>query len=132
MEAAILLYQITAESRYLQEAKEIAEAAYSRWFKPFYSKALNEEISMWTDDNIWFNAILLRGYIALFHEDGNTKYVDVYKKIMQHACLSPTRDREKNLINEKLKNDVPQTDKRILYQGGYLEMLARLAELEAE
>src|SRR5690606_10107028 len=28
MEAAILLYQITAESRYLQVAKEIAEAAY--------------------------------------------------------------------------------------------------------
>lgn len=130
MQAAVLLYQITGNQQYLQDAKEIAEAAHNRWFDSFYSTGLDENIRMWTDDNIWFNAILLRGYIELFLEDGNAKYVNTYKKIMQHAWLSGSRDRETNLIDEKLRNTQPGPEKRILYQGGYLEMLARLATLE--
>ena len=132
IQAAVLLYEITGDNQYLIEAKATADAAYKRWFKPYYSSALGEEIGMWTDNNVWFNAILLRGYIELCRIDKNEKYVQAYRKIMQHAWMSIARDPQTNLLNNDLKATTPRTEWGILYQGACVEMLARLADYEAK
>jgi rhamnogalacturonyl hydrolase YesR len=132
VQAAVLLYEITGDNQYLTDARETAEAAYKRWFKPYHSSALGEEIVMWTDNNVWFNAILLRGYIELCRVDKDEKYVQAYRKIMQHAWMSPVRDAQTNLLNNDFKATAPRPESGILYQGACVEMLARLGDFEAK
>ena len=131
IQAAVLLYEITGDNKYLEDARETADAAYKRWFKPYYSPVLGEEITMWNDNNVWFNAILLRGYIELCRIDKDEKYVQAYRKIMQHAWMSPAKDANTNLLNNDFKATAPRPESGILYQGACLEMLARLAEFDA-
>lgn len=130
MQAAALLYEITGDEKYLRDAQEIATAAYNRWFVPFYSDVLGKEVRMWNDNNIWFNVILLRGYIELYQIDGNERFVNAYKDILLHAWFSNALNKKTGLLNTDFRGTTPQDEWKILYQGACVELLARLAELE--
>ena len=74
-------------------------------------------------DDLWFNAVLLRGYQHLLKYNKDTKYILGFKKCVDYAIqnnknelgLFTGRDGVRNLVD----------------QGGMLEILARYAWLES-
>ncbi|RZM25363.1 MAG: alpha-1,6-mannanase [Pedobacter sp.] len=133
MQIASLLYKITGEAHYLTEAQNIAKAAYKKWFIPFNSYTLGESFRILEPGHVWFQAIMFRGFIELYKQDGNATYVNAYKKTLANAWLSSARNKTTHLINSDFRGGgAAQTSYDILFQGACLEMLARLAVLEHE
>jgi uncharacterized protein YyaL (SSP411 family) len=110
LESNVLLYRITHDKKYLQEAQRLAAASLSTFYKEGRFPS-----------NYWFNAVLLRGYVSLYQEDGNKRYIQ--------AMI--------NDINKKWETDIDQNNlaghgkaKKMLDQAGLLEMVARIAFLQ--
>lgn len=127
IQAAALLYEITNESKYLEDAQLVAEAAHKRWFTPFRSYIIDEDFNILKPDHVWFQAIALRGYVELYNIDGNSTYIDDYKKTLDHAWLSDARNRNTNLINENFKGTTTQNSWELIHQGAIVEILSQLA-----
>ena len=66
LQANVLLYNITKEIKYLQEAQRISKAAEMIFYK-------NKKLP----GNYWFNAVLLRGYVELYKVDKNKEQLPV-------------------------------------------------------
>lgn len=130
MQAASLLYTITNRSEYLEDAQQIAEAAHNKWFTPFHSHILDESFNILEPGHVWFQAIMMRGYVELYNIDKNSEYIDDYRKTLEHAWLSDARNKDTNLINENFKGTTTQDKWEILHQGAIVEMLSQLAMLD--
>jgi rhamnogalacturonyl hydrolase YesR len=131
MEAAALLYKITKESKYLTDAQEIAQSAYDRWFTSFHSNILNDDFRILSPGSCWFNAVMFRGYLALYDIDNNRTYLDALQKTMKHAWLSNCRNKDTNLLNDgDLSGEQLQTSWEMLQQSACVELMADLAQLE--
>lgn len=109
LESNVLLYKITKNEKYLKEAKFIATAAEKRFYK-------NGKLP----DHYWFNAVLLRGYLALYSVEKNASRLALF--INDAERVWKTERDERNLLGK-------ETDKNLLQQAGILEIYARLATL---
>lgn len=127
MQAAALLYLITKNEKYLMDAQAIAKAAHEKWFVPFKSYLLNDEFNILEPGHVWFQAIMLRGYVELYHIDNDITYLEEYRKTLEHAWLSNARNRDTHLINEDFRGLKTQNEWDILHQGAILEMLSQLS-----
>ncbi|MBO9620578.1 MAG: AGE family epimerase/isomerase [Niabella sp.] len=111
LQSAIILYEITKDNKYLQEAKTTANAAASYFLAEGKFR-----------DNYWFNAVLLRAYQDLLRYDKNTWYLQLFQKAVETAAAE--KDAHGLWGTAATKNLVPQ--------GGMLELLARLALLQKQ
>lgn len=132
MQAAALLHKITGESQYLIDAQNIAKSAYKKWFVPFNSYTIGESFRILEPGHVWFQAIMFRGFIELYKQDGNKTYVKAYQKTLANAWLSSCRNRSTNLLNGDFRGGSSQNSWEVIHEGACLEMLARLASLEHE
>lgn len=132
LQAACLLYKITGEQRYLDEAYLIADNCHKRWFIPYYSKELNLTFNILAPGHAWFNAIMCRGFFELFSIDGNRKYIDDIEKTMVHAWSSSCHQVNNLLNDDDLRGGTSKDSWEILHQGALVELYARLAILERE
>lgn len=135
MLTACLLYDITGESSYLNEAKAIAQSAFNKWFSLYTSKPLHKDIYMLDEgESAWFCAVMFRGFLELYKQDPTTKnYVESYAEMMKHAWMSDCRDQVTNLLNYgSFRGNKSQTSWEILHEGACVEMLANLAFLEGK
>jgi uncharacterized protein YyaL (SSP411 family) len=110
LQSNVLLYQITKNKKYLKEAQRIASAAEKFFYK-------NDKLPV----NYWFNAVLLRGEIALYKIDKNKNHIDYF---INEANRIWNDDKENGLIGKKGKR------KRLIDQAAMIEIYARLAELK--
>lgn len=79
LQAAVMLYRITGEHRYLDNAEFLAEGSLKEFFR-------------YTDNGIpyghdlpWFRLVLFRGYHELYNVTGDPKYVDTVIKALDYA-----------------------------------------------
>jgi rhamnogalacturonyl hydrolase YesR len=86
IEAAVLLYRFTGEKQYLQQAQQLAADSYKYFTEVPHDKNLTLHI-----DLPWFVTVLFRGYEALYHVDGNSKYIAAVEKDLNYAWQN-TRD----------------------------------------
>lgn len=86
IEAAVLLYQFTGEKQYLQQAQQLAADSYKHFSNVPHDQNLTLHI-----DLPWFVTVLFRGYEALYHVDGNYKYLAAVEKDLNYAWDN-TRD----------------------------------------
>jgi hypothetical protein len=93
----------------LKEAEHIASAA-----KDFFYK--NNKLP----GNYWFNAVLLRGEIALYKIDKDKSHIQFF---IDDANRIWDEENENGLIGKKGKR------KRLIDQAAMIEIYARLAEL---
>ncbi|WP_320462735.1 glycoside hydrolase family 76 protein [Pedobacter sp. CFBP9032] len=109
LESNVILYQITNDTKYLNEAKLIATAAEKRFYK-------NGKLP----GHYWFNAVLLRGYLALYAVEKDASrlkfFIDDANRVWNNE-----RD-HRNLLGR-------ESNKTLLSQAGILEIYARLAAL---
>ena len=112
LQSNVYLYEITKDKKYLKAATAMADSSLNY----FYGRGRFR-------DDLWFNAVLLRGYQHLLKYNKDTKYILGFKKCVDYAIqnnknelgLFTGRDGVRNLVD----------------QGGMLEILARYAWLES-
>jgi predicted alpha-1,6-mannanase (GH76 family) len=109
LESNVLLYEITKEEKYLKEAQRIGKAALHHFYK-----------KQRLPDHYWFNAVLLRGYEALYKIDGNRIYIDAFVKDAD-AVWQLERDKDQLLGKHQRKE--------LIFQAAMMEIYARLALL---
>ncbi len=129
IQAAALLYGITGEQRYLDEAQATARGCYGHFFHEFTSPG-GESFRLLNKGNIWFTAVMFRGFVELYHADRNTEYVDAFRKNLDYAWQH-ARDGQGLFCEEWDKpGDVP--GRWLLTQAAMAEMYARMAALDAK
>lgn len=104
MQAAALLYQITKQKNYLEDAQNIAEACHKHFFTHFTSPN-GQTFQLLKKGNIWFTAVMLRGFIELYHTDHNKTYLaDFQKALIMHGNMPGINgDSSKQIGAEQIK-----------------------------
>ena len=110
LQSNVLLYQVTGDKKYLKEAEQIASSVKDHFYK-------NNKLPA----NYWFNAVLLRGEIALYHVDKNPGHINFFIK---YADSVWNEQRDKNGLIGK-----PGKRKALIDQAAIIEIYARLAQL---
>lgn len=107
LQSNVLLYTITGEEKYLNEARLIAKAAKQRFWK-------NNRLP----SHYWFNAVMLRGFAELYAIDKNKDWIQFYMVEADRIWINE-RDSE-NLLGKK----------KLIDQAAMLEIYARMAQLK--
>jgi len=113
LQSNVLLYEITKDKKYLKEAERIAAAAKQHFYK-------NSKLP----GNYWFNAVLLRGEIALYKVDKNRDHIQFFIDDA-NRIWNEGKD-EKGLVGKKDKR------KTLIDQAAMIEIYARLAKLSGD
>lgn len=124
MQSASLLYQLTKDPAYLKDAQNIANGCYNYFFTDFTSPN-GETFKMLKTKDIWFTAVMLRGFIELYQSDKNRTYIDAFNNSLAYAW-DHARD-EKGLFNVDLTGINKDEKKWLLTQAAMVEMYSRLA-----
>lgn len=127
MQAAALLYQLTDNPAYLSDAQNIAKACYQYFFFDFTSPA-GATFKMLKKGDVWFTAVMLRGFIELYPLDKNKSYLEAFDQSLDYAWTH-ARD-EKGLFNVDLTGSTKDDKKWLLTQAAMVEMYGRLAAIK--
>lgn len=127
MQSAALLYQLTNNPVYLGEAQNIAKECYNYFFTDFTTTS-GESFKMIKKGDVWFTAVMLRGFIELYHLDMNKTYIDAFDKSLSYAWEN-ARD-EKGLFHTDLSGNNKDDKKWLLTQAAIVEMYGRLAAIQ--
>ena len=128
LQYAALLYQLTNDSKYLIEAQNIAASAYEYFFHEFQSED-GKEFKLLNKGNIWFTAVMFRGYIELYQIDTNKTYLDAFQANLDRAWIH-MRDAENGLFNSDWSAKEKDDSKWLLTQFAMVEMYARLSTIK--
>lgn len=126
LQAATLLYQVTGEDKYLEEAQEIAESGHNFFFYP-PGEHHSGDFRLLKNSDLWFIAVMLRGYVELYNQDGNAAYLNTFRDNLQYAWHK-LRDTD-GLFHKDWKNHRRPAKKWLLDQCAMVEMYARIAVL---
>lgn len=129
LQAACLLYNLTHDQSYLKEAEDIAFGTYNRFFQDF-TGVNGKSFKMIKKGDIWFTAVMLRGFVELYHLNGDTIYLNSFASSLDYAWKNA---RDKNgLFNADLKGIEKDNKKWLLTQAAIVEMYARLSTVKLE
>lgn len=121
LQAAVSLYKITSQKKYLTEAKELAEGSYLFFGK----KQPDGRVSIL--DNPWFTTVLFRGYQELYQLDKNPKYISTIILNLDYAW-DHARDNKGLVYSDWNKGkDEYKTSKWLLDQAAVAELYARMS-----
>ena len=125
LQAAALLYKITGDSIFLTQAQEIASAAHKRFLN---SKATDDEgeFNLLSRGDIWFTAVMMRGFAELYAIDGNPEYMEDFRRNLDYAWTH-MRDSSSGLFNTDWSGAKTDETKWLLTQAAMSEMYARIA-----
>jgi uncharacterized protein YyaL (SSP411 family) len=110
LQSNVLLYEITRDKKYLNEAERIAQAAEQFFYK-------NGKLP----GNYWFNAVLLRGYIELYKVDHNKQQLQFFIDDADRIWNEEKDDKDLLGRNNKRKS--------LIDQAAMMEVYARLSVL---
>ena len=134
MQAATLLYQLTADSTYLADAQLLARSCKNYFFRNVTLEEGEEgeekrtsTISLPQEGDIWFTAVMLRGYIELYKTDGNNTYLTLFRQSLDYAWLHARDDT--GLFHTDFSGLQKDKRKLLLTQAAMVEMYARLAAI---
>jgi hypothetical protein len=108
LESSVRLYAATKQKKFLPEAQRLAAASLRHFYK-------NNSFP----EHYWFNAVLLRGYVALYKVDRNQKYLNAMRQYGE-TLWQKERD-SRNLLGN-------QPWKELIHQAAAMEIYATLAQ----
>lgn len=127
MQSAALLYKLTNDKKYLVEAQNIAQACYNYFFSDFTGKD-GEKFRMIKKGDVWFTAVMLRGFIELYNLDNNKTYIEAFDKSLDYAWNNARY--ENGLFSTDFSGENKDAKKWLLTQAAIVEMYGRLANLK--
>ncbi|WP_129714554.1 glycoside hydrolase family 76 protein [Pedobacter sp. SYP-B3415] len=107
--SAAILYQLTKDKTYLEEARHVAAAGKAFFYKDGKLPG-----------HYWFNVVMLRGYLELHKIDKNPAHLDFFIKDAERVW-NTERDSNGLIGRQKVKS--------LIDQAAMLEFYARLAQL---
>ena len=132
LHANALLYTITGEQKFLDKARALAEASVVHFMREDPQTA-----QLFYPDTPWFNAVLLRGYVALYHADPqrDPRFIETMRANLDYAWTHARG--ENGFINPDWSGDASVrrgSDGKegvycLLDQAALVEMYATLAQL---
>ena len=124
IEASVMLYRFTKDSKYLKEAAFVAESS----FKFFSSKGEGDDRVL-KIDLPWFVTVLFRGYEALYEVDHNPRYILAVAADLDKAWASSSD--QYGFLTAKWAKDEgsKRKPKWLLDQACIAELYARLSLL---
>jgi predicted alpha-1,6-mannanase (GH76 family) len=124
--AAALLFKLTGQMEYLQNAQKIAKSAYNRFFTD--NKNVGEPDKILKKGDVWFTGVLLRGFIELYEIDKNNTYLKIFKQNLDYAWLHMrTKD---GLFNSDWTGKTTDNSNWLLTQFAMVEMYARMSQIK--
>lgn len=124
IQAAALLYKLTNDKSYLTDAENIAKSGYNYFFTDFTSTE-GDQFRILKRNDVWFIAVMLRGYIELYHANNDKTYVDAFRKSLDYAW-DHSRDNT-GLFNADWTGEQKDEKKWLLTQAAMVEMYGRMA-----
>lgn len=129
LQAAALLYKITGEPQYLEAAQKLAQACSDYFF--IECKVDGNTFRTLKNGNIWFVAIMLRGFEELYHVDKNPQYLNNFMATLEYMWnhnrnVNKLFEDERFIVNTSNVKD----HKWLLTQAAMIEMYARLSILK--
>ena len=121
IEAAGLLYKLTKDHVYLEEAQRVAESSFHYFFE------IDNGTRRLKNSDQWFIAVMMRGFVQLYKLDNNPAYLDAFLENLTFACTS-NRD-ENGLFYKDWKGENKEERKWLLDQFAIVEMLANITVL---
>jgi mannose/cellobiose epimerase-like protein (N-acyl-D-glucosamine 2-epimerase family) len=124
LQAAVLLYKATADTALLAEARRLARAC----FNEFFAEARLPDgggILLPKRGNLWFHAVMLRGFVELYGVTGESEYLDAFDRSLDHAWRH-ARDAS-GLFHEDMSGAVKDERRLLLDQAAMVEMFARIS-----
>ena len=128
LQSAALLYQLTKNPIYLKDAQNIAKECFNYFFTDFTPATNEEAFRMLKKGDIWFTAVMLRGFIELYRIDKDKTYINAFNKSLSYAWDN-ARD-ENGLFNTDLSGKSKDQKKWLLTQAAMVEMYSRLAMIQ--
>lgn len=119
LQAATLLYRITKDESYLRQARLTARAAYMYFFE---DQGRLDGLRRIKDGNIWFSAVMMRGYAELACVDSETVYMNAFKASLDDAW-NKVRDAH-GLYGDSFTHPVDTPKRWLLTQFAFVEMMA--------
>ena len=126
VQAGALLHKATGDESYLKDAQRTAAASYGCFFTGFTPED-GTPFRILGKGDVWFSAVMTRGFIELYRIDGNAEYLEAVQRSLDHAWVH-ARD-GKGLFGADLTGRVKDSRKWLLTQAGMAEMYARMANL---
>jgi hypothetical protein len=123
LQAASMLYKLTGNKAFLEEARRIAKSAIE-YFTKDYTTPEDKKIRLFNNTGNWFNCILLRGYTELYNLDGNKEYLTIYRDNMDYLWKH-IRNKD-GLFSKDWKGQKNDEYKSLLDQASLVEIWAIL------
>jgi len=127
MQSAALLYQLTGKQEYLVDVQNIAKGCYNYFFID-HTPEHGKTFKLLKKGDVWFTAVMLRGYIELYRIDNNKTYLDSFYKSLDYAW-EHARDK-RGLFNTDFSGKTQDNKRWLLTQAAMVEMYARLATIK--
>ena len=124
VQAGALLYGLTGEDSYLEDAKKTARSCYDYFFED-YAADDGSAFRIMKAGNTWFNAVMVRGFIELYRADGDITYLDAVRRSLDTAW-EKSRTGE-GLFSDDCSGRKTNETRWLLVQGAMAEMYARMA-----
>ena len=129
MQAASLLFKITGDKSFLNDAQNIAKYAMLHFTDDFVTPQ-GKTIRLFKNTGNWFNAILFRGYAQLYAIDEKPVYIKVFRDNLEHLWEN-ARD-ENGLFSNDWSGNKNDAYKWLLDQAAMVELYAAVGEFEPE
>lgn len=123
IQAAALLYDITAERRYLADAESMAEASYHRFFEDI---GRADGVRLMRGGELWFDSVMLRGFLELLRVNGDSTYVNAVRATLDMAWDRRYSRDGRGLFGPHYDMRGKHRPKTLLNQAAMIEMMARL------
>ncbi|MFZ0282131.1 MAG: glycoside hydrolase family 76 protein [Bacteroidales bacterium] len=127
LQAAVMLYILTENKIYLNEAHNIAGSAVD-YFTEEFTTGSGGKIRLFKNTGTWFNSILFRGYEKLYQVDKNDQYIKIFRDNMNHLW-DHVRNQD-GLFSKDWKGQKEDDFKTLLDQSGLVEIWAGLAGID--
>lgn len=124
LQASALLYKHTGQKKYLEEAQRIAKSCSERFFRTYRDED-GKDVRLLNRKDIWFSAIMFRGFVELYAIDKNDIYIKDFENSLNISWLK-NRD-EHGLFGIDWSGEDSENSKWLLTQAAMVEMYARMA-----
>ncbi len=131
MQAAALLYSATGEEAYLMDARRIAESCCRRFARDYSLPGGRTRTLVDNGANIWFTAVMVRGFCELYRIDRDRKYIDFITRSLDHAW-EYGRDGQGLFGAQWDATTEGRYEKWLLNQAAMVEMMARVGKINTE
>ncbi len=129
VQAGALLYEITGNEEYLTDARLTADSCLGYFFHEFTGDD-GKTFRLINKGNVWFSAVMVRGFVELFRLTGDTDYINDIISSLDYAW-NHARD-EHGLFEEDFSGKAKNKRKWLLTQAAMAEMFARTADLKTK